>query len=87
MVDEANLKIAQGVVSQNVMPAPDTEPTATAEVVEEPPSPTPKPTLDSEPSEHATEWTTLVSDIVPISAKEGSGMDQLYGSILTVAGM
>ena len=30
---------------------------------------------------------TFQSDIVPISAKDGSGMNDLYGSILSVAGM
>ncbi len=30
---------------------------------------------------------TFNGEIIPISAKEGSGMDQLYGSILNVAGM
>ena len=30
---------------------------------------------------------TFQSEIVPISAKDGSGMNELYGSILSVAGM
>ena len=30
---------------------------------------------------------TFQSDIIPISAKDGSGMDELYGSILSVSGM
>jgi heat shock protein HslJ len=55
------------VVVQNATPTPDTEPTSSPEVVEEPPSPTPKPPLGVEPSEDATEWTTLVSEAFPIS--------------------
>ena len=30
---------------------------------------------------------TFQSDIIPISAKDGSGMNELYGSILSVSGM
>jgi heat shock protein HslJ len=55
------------VVTQNATPTPDTEPTPSPEIVEDPPSPTPEPPLGFEPSEDATEWATLVSDAFPIS--------------------
>jgi hypothetical protein len=55
------------VVTQNATPTPDTEPTSSPEVVEEPPSPTPEPPLGIESSEEAIAWTTLESDDFLIS--------------------
>jgi heat shock protein HslJ len=55
------------IVTQDAAPTPDIEPTATAEAVEETPSPPADPPLGFDPSEDATEWTTLVSDDFPIS--------------------
>jgi hypothetical protein len=55
------------VVIQNATPTPTIEPTLTAEVDEETLSQTVEPPLGFDPSEDATEWTTLVSDDFPIS--------------------
>jgi len=58
---------SETVIIQNATPMPTIEPTLTAEVDEETLSQTVEPPLGFEPSEDATEWTTLVSDAFPIS--------------------